>query len=322
MEPLKIALFSCSVISAELITTLHQSKRLAGVIVGFDASEQHYASSKQLIAYLQQQGIPYCRFDTSAQRLHAQLTQWEVNMGIAFNFPHIFTSSQIALFNGELVNLHASDLPNYRGPLPTYWQLRHGRTRTALTLHRIECSLDDGAIGHQCWLDIHPFDTLQTLGGKIQHTAPKLIEEYIELRKLEKVEWRAQRKVEQDDFYARGLTQDDLYLDWATMTPKELVNATRAGNPAYGGLIMDSAFGCCQLLQVTERTEPTYGSSPGTVMCIDRDKGLLVATHEGCVSLDLLATPYGHVSGYRFAILSNMTAGVTLTSNAFVSRLS
>lgn len=42
------------------------------------------------------------------------------------------------------LNLHPSLLPAYRGPDPLFWQLRRGETRTGVSLHHVNPSLDGG----------------------------------------------------------------------------------------------------------------------------------------------------------------------------------
>jgi methionyl-tRNA formyltransferase len=44
------------------------------------------------------------------------------------------------------LNLHPSLLPAYRGPAPLFWQARQGETRTGVTLHFLDESLDSGDI--------------------------------------------------------------------------------------------------------------------------------------------------------------------------------
>jgi methionyl-tRNA formyltransferase len=43
-------------------------------------------------------------------------------------------------------NIHPSLLPAYRGPVPVFWQLRAGETRTGVTLHRMDEGFDTGPV--------------------------------------------------------------------------------------------------------------------------------------------------------------------------------
>lgn len=47
------------------------------------------------------------------------------------------------------LNLHPSLLPDYRGPDPLFWQLRHAETHTGISLHQLTAELDAGPIVQQ-----------------------------------------------------------------------------------------------------------------------------------------------------------------------------
>lgn len=68
--------------------------------------------------------------------------------GIVAGFNQIFKKETICRFQ-DLVNFHPSILPLYRGPVPSYWCLHNGETKTGFTLHRITDQIDRGEILYQ-----------------------------------------------------------------------------------------------------------------------------------------------------------------------------
>lgn len=52
------------------------------------------------------------------------------------------------------LNLHPSLLPTYRGPVPLFWQLRAGLTRSGITLHQMTPAFDQGPIVAQQEIDL------------------------------------------------------------------------------------------------------------------------------------------------------------------------
>ena len=52
----------------------------------------------------------------------------------------------LALPNMKFVNIHASLLPRYRGPTPTFWMLYYGERETGVTFHLMTPKIDDGII--------------------------------------------------------------------------------------------------------------------------------------------------------------------------------
>ena len=60
--------------------------------------------------------------------------------------PQIFNAPLIALPRFGCINIHNAKLPKYRGMLPNFWQMFNGESVLGATVHRINASLDDGAI--------------------------------------------------------------------------------------------------------------------------------------------------------------------------------
>jgi methionyl-tRNA formyltransferase len=74
--------------------------------------------------------------------------------GIVTGFNQIFSQRAIDRF-GSLANIHASVLPFYRGPTPTYWCIANGERATGYTLHEMTSKIDAGPILYQ---DSFPID--------------------------------------------------------------------------------------------------------------------------------------------------------------------
>lgn len=77
------------------------------------------------------------------------------DVGIVGGFNQIFRGATIARF-ASLVNFHPSVLPLYRGPVPSYWCLKHGEAETGYTLHRVAEEIDAGEVLFQDTVRIEP----------------------------------------------------------------------------------------------------------------------------------------------------------------------
>lgn len=90
--------------------------------------------------------------------------------GIVTGFNQIFDRETIGCF-ADLVNVHPSILPYYRGPVPTYWCIKNGETKSGFTLHRIDERIDNGEILFQKVIDIEGERDPAALAVRIAHSA-------------------------------------------------------------------------------------------------------------------------------------------------------
>lgn len=97
--------------------------------------------------------------------------------GIIMGFNQIFREETIGRFD-SLVNFHPSILPFYRGPVPSYWCLENGETRTGFTLHRVTPAVDAGEILFQEEVEIAAGDTDEALDLKIANRAAGVFDRY------------------------------------------------------------------------------------------------------------------------------------------------
>lgn len=98
--------------------------------------------------------------------------------GFVAGFNQIFKPATIRRFR-SLVNCHPSLLPFYRGPVPSYWCIRHGEAATGYTFHRISEAIDQGEVLWQEVVPIAKADTPERLNARIALPAGVRFEAYI-----------------------------------------------------------------------------------------------------------------------------------------------
>ena len=107
--------------------------------------------------------------------------------GIIAGFGQIFREETIQAFE-TFVNLHASVLPLYRGPVPSYWCIKNGEKRTGFTIHRVTKEIDRGEILYQQAVEIGDIDDPKILTRKILQSASDVFAKYL-VYLLEGGEW-------------------------------------------------------------------------------------------------------------------------------------
>ncbi|CAM4020927.1 methionyl-tRNA formyltransferase [Pseudoalteromonas byunsanensis] len=305
----KYAVFTGSCQSLPAIQYLLQSNKL-GCVVLVDAEPN--PDLAQLQYWLQQNNIQVVAYNQADDsRVLARLDELAINRALVYMFRHKLRDKLIQYFGGYLVNLHPSPLPEYRGPFPLYWQLRNGEEVTKLTIHRVTESIDDGDIAVDVDIEIHPFDTMNSLQQKVAQVVPYLIDTFCQLDEQQKLSWHKQAEHAHNS--APALTEQQLMVNWYQQTAKQVVNMARAGNVDSGCAIFAVGRDMFQLLQASIVECHLAGLQPGTVIEVDRHQGLLIKTKDAAVRFDVIGTQHGLFDGYRFAVLFGLEAGMSLS---------
>lgn len=310
----RVVVFSSSCIGLPVIERLAQNGWLAAVVIALSDNPQKRQDAQQLAATLQPHGVALLEYpkDEPASLLKP-LDQWQANIGLSFAFGEIFPAALIDYFQGRLINLHASDLPDYRGAMPIYWQIRQGADELPLTLHQVSARVDAGDIGLQTRIPLHPFDTTQSATQKMMQAAPNLVEQALTQLQLGTLNWQPQRSKRESDRHAPAPGPQDLQLNWNSHSAEDIAQACRAGNPALG-FEVKTQFGSFHLMQASVQQQPNYGVPAGTVLMIDKQQGWVLATRQGSVSFDVVLNQNGYFSGYQFALLNQIEAGMCMSA--------
>ncbi|HEY5095649.1 MAG TPA: formyltransferase family protein [Candidatus Eremiobacteraceae bacterium] len=98
---------------------------------------------------------------------------------IVTGFSQIFSQAAIDRF-ASIVNIHASLLPFYRGPTPTYWCIANHERTTGYTLHGITKKIDSGPILYQGIVPVDGIRNPMTLSSRISAAAGDTFVRYLD----------------------------------------------------------------------------------------------------------------------------------------------
>lgn len=129
------------------------------------------------IAFRARHGVRLAVVDDVNDERFGRMVAWD-DVGIVAGFNQIFKQHTIDRFH-SLVNFHPSVLPRYRGPVPSYWCIRHREPRSGYTLHRVVATIDAGPILYQGTVPIAPDDTPESLNDRIAQCAGDTLRSYL-----------------------------------------------------------------------------------------------------------------------------------------------
>lgn len=196
---------------------------------------------------------------------------------LSFCYGKVFGPMFLSLFE-HTFNVHPSALPKYRGCAPIYAAIRNIDKESAISLQSIALKVDEGDIYARLSFKMDGTETNDSLSEKVSLLAPELV-----LPALKKIESIVPEKQGQENVsYQKFITKDDGRIDFSQ--PAKLIHAqiraTYSWPKAYcllsdEKLILTSVFG-----SVFDEFEKTEGEEPGTVVALDKKKGLKIATSD------------------------------------------
>ena len=305
----KVALFACSGICIPTLQLLMQEQRL-GCVVLSPRQDNDYL---QLAHTIQHHQIPHVIYQTDQlEQTQMALKEHGCNLGLLVSFNKILPESIINLFEGRLFNFHPSALPKYRGANPLFWQIYHGEKDTKISAHQITNQVDQGGILCQSTLNISNHQTFGGLLKEVANQTAQLVRETLE--KCNNRDVLSNLTAQSGEVsHAPHPTDAQRTINWKTMTGAEIERLCRACNPTYGGAITYLHSSPIYLLNVEPVAESNFGLPPGTVIKINQRDGLLVASNEQAIKVNILQSADGILSGYQFAELVNLDVGQRLT---------
>jgi methionyl-tRNA formyltransferase len=303
---MKIIVASQSCLSLPLIQHLQAKGQLAGVWLHNVRAED----SQQLGWFCQQQNIPLQIIDPAQpQVLLEHFDTLAADCAISAFLSYLFPRQITEKLQGRLMNIHASALPQLRGADPLFWLLRQGAGETQLSVHQVTDKVDEGDLLFQQTLLIHPFDTHQSLSNVVATELPVLIDGWIAAGGLEVSIWAQQGEPSR----APKVQMSERQIDWSSMSSLDIFNLVRASASASQGAWFRFGQEYLQLLECTPVEGDNFHLEPGMIVHLGAPKGILLATTDGLLRLDVISSPGGVFSGLRFAERYRLQAGHQFT---------
>jgi methionyl-tRNA formyltransferase len=209
---------------------------------------------------------------------------------VSFAYGKIFGPQFLALFPLGGINIHPSLLPAYRGPTPIPQAILNRDRETGISIQRLAPEMDSGDILVQEAFPLAGTETAAGLGGEMARRAALLIAPALRGIAAGTLEGRPQDHAKAS--YCRLLSREDGRINWGAGA-RDIEARIRAYNPWPLSWTLD---GDQRLYILTASvggaplTGPAEGqaAAPGTVLGIDRGRGILVQTGEGALAVSML----------------------------------
>ncbi len=74
------------------------------------------------------------------------LGELRIDVLVSVAAPEVFKARLLSVPRLGAINIHSGRLPQYRGMMPTFWQMRAGESSATVTIHEMAAKLDAGGI--------------------------------------------------------------------------------------------------------------------------------------------------------------------------------
>jgi methionyl-tRNA formyltransferase len=201
---------------------------------------------------------------------------------ISFAYGRIFGPKFLALFPQGGINIHPSLLPAYRGPTPIPQTILNRDRETGISIQRLALEMDQGDILAREAFPLGGTETAATLSGEMARRAALLLPRV--LRGIASGTLEARPQDGEGASYCRLLSREDGRIGWDRGAPG-IEAQIRAYTPWPLSWTLD---GGRDLYILKAAVLPGGEGVPGTVLGIDRERGILVQTGDGVLAVSML----------------------------------
>jgi methionyl-tRNA formyltransferase len=239
---------------------------------------------------------------------------------VTYAYGRIFGPKFLALFPKGGVNVHPSLLPKFRGPAPIPAAILAHDRETAITVQRLALEMDSGDILGQLRLPLAGTETAEDVGEVAAIMGADLLSTVLE--EIERGQERP-RPQSGEPSYCSMLRKEDGLIDWHA--PLSDIDAkVRAFYPWPGAFayLRGSRLNVLEAFPYPHVTFAAGPSSldfedpePGTVLGLDKSRGIMVQTKDGLLALRRLQVQQKKALHYReFANGMRNLVGAVLSS--------
>jgi methionyl-tRNA formyltransferase len=226
--------------------------------------------------------IPILKPEKLGSEARGAIAALKPDLLVSFAYGRIFGPRFLALFPLGGINIHPSLLPKYRGPTPIPQTILNRDAETGITIQILAAEMDSGDILLQERIPLIGRETTAGLSETVSRRAAALLPEALEGIAAGTFSGRPQDHGAAT--YCGLLSKEDGRIDW-TKTAGEIDAQIRAFTPWPLSWTM---HGEQYLYILAAEAVPGAFSAPGSILGIDKERGILVQTGDGLLAVTRL----------------------------------
>ncbi|MGN6418717.1 MAG: methionyl-tRNA formyltransferase [Pseudobacter sp.] len=250
--------------------------------------------------------IPFQVFQK--ENLEADMKEWILkyrpDIVLVKTFPWLIPSGILGLPPKGFINFHYAPLPEFRGPNPLFWMIRHQIRDGGVSVHQMDECFDSGPLLLQQPVSVNPDFTYGMLVSQLAFVGLQLCQALLQAM-VNGIDLPPVTQEGQLKWYRRPLATD-LIIHWEQMTAPEIRALCLACNPWNKGAATSWKgwlFGLTDVsLLIDHHNTHVQAPLPGTVLHADAQNGLLVSClHNQLLKVNVIYSEEGFFPGHQLA---------------------
>ena len=235
----------------------------------------------------------------------AALKDADPELMVTAAFGQILRKENLSVPRYGCINVHGSLLPKYRGAAPIQWAVINGEEKTGVTTMLTDIGLDTGDILLERETEIGKDETAGELFDRLAEMGAELLKETIE--KLERNELEPKKQNDAEATKCSMIKKEHGHIDFSK-SEKAIHDLVRGMNPwpcAYAMLEGEAV----KIWRTRRIPTKKTGSKAGSILCADKQNGLIVKCGDGDIEILELQFPGSKRMSAQAAMLGHELVG-------------
>ena len=235
----------------------------------------------------------------------AALKDADPELMVTAAFGQILSKENLSVPRYGCINVHGSLLPKYRGAAPIQWAVINGEEKTGVTTMLTDIGLDKGDILLERETEIGKDETAGELFDRLAEMGAELLKETIE--KLERNELEPKKQNDAEATKCSMIKKEHGHIDFSK-SEKAIHDLVRGMNPwpcAYAMLEGEAV----KIWRTRRIPTKKTGSKAGSILCADKQNGLIVKCGDGDIEILELQFPGSKRMSAQAAMLGHELVG-------------
>jgi methionyl-tRNA formyltransferase len=265
----------------------------------------------QLKTISQTSGVPILQLQSKKweQQLSVFLRKQKVSAVFVFGFGKKLSPKLLSIPQWGFINFHPSQLPQYRGPNPAFWQIKDRVEQGGITAHKMAKDWDAGDIIGRLPIPITSSMTASHYLSEAGFYALQLMNRIVSA--LQVGQLPAQPQNNSQATYQKRPSKRDFQIQWEEQTVEDIIALVNACNRELGGAIAFLRNSPLQLLEVSA-TEKSSSEAIGTVISLRPLQ--VVAKGNRVLQIEIVQMAEGIMTGTRFGVMAQLKEGEQFSS--------